>query len=162
MKLDAKYQALLAHAQEQDGVNTQGMSLCFQLLSLSARIDRDCAALLSPHGLSEARFVLLFLLENAPDGMASHVLADRAGVTRATVTTLVDGLLKAGLVERFAAETDRRSVMVKLSAQGTDLAKTLVATHAQWIGNLFAHLSETECQQLGVLLNKAAHGGSAS
>ena len=162
MKLDAKYQALLAHAQEQGGVNTQGMSLCFQLLSLSARIDRDCAALLAPHGLSEARFVLLFLLENAPDGMASHVLADRAGVTRATVTTLVDGLLKAGLVERFAAETDRRSVMVKLSAQGADLAKTLVATHAQWIGNLFDHLSEAECQQLGVLLNKAAHGGSAS
>lgn len=162
MKLETKYQALLSHAEQQKGVNVQGMSLCFQLLSLSARIDRDCAALLAPHGLSEARFVLMFLLESAPEGMPSHVLADRAGVTRATVTTLVDGLLKAGLVERFAAQTDRRSVMVKLSPQGVELAKTLVSTHAQWIGNLFQHLSEAECQQLGILLAKAADGEQAA
>lgn len=162
MKLEAKYQALLSHAEQQKGVNVQGMSLCFQLLSLSARIDKDCAALLAPHGLSEARFVLLFLLEEAPDGMPSHILAERAGVTRATVTTLVDGLLKAGLVQRFAAETDRRSVMVKLSPQGAELAKTLVGTHARWIGQLFQHLSEAECTQLSALLNKAAHGEQAS
>jgi DNA-binding MarR family transcriptional regulator len=128
---------------------------------LSARIDRDCAALLAPHGLSEARFVLLFLLEEAPDGMPSHILAERAGVTRATVTTLVDGLLKAGLVQRFAAEADRRTVTQKLSPQGAELARMLVATHAQWIGNLFKHLSEAECTQLGALLSKAAAGEQA-
>ena len=50
MKLEAKYRALLSHAEQQKGVNVQGMSLCFQLLSLSARIDRDCAALLAPQG----------------------------------------------------------------------------------------------------------------
>ncbi|EJC65201.1 MarR family transcriptional regulator [Alcaligenes ammonioxydans] len=162
MKLDAKYQALLSHARQQKGINIQGMELCFQLLSLSARIDRDCAALLAPHGLSEARFVLLFLLENAPEGMASHRLAERAGITRATVTTLVDGLLKAGLVQRFAAQADRRSVMVKLSPQGAELAKQLVATHARWIGQLFSHLSAAECVQLGALLSKAAGGEQAS
>ncbi|WP_395029810.1 MarR family winged helix-turn-helix transcriptional regulator [Alcaligenes aquatilis] len=162
MKLEAKYQALLSHAQQHQDVNIQGMSLCFQLLSLSARIDRDCAALLAPYGLSEARFVLLFLLKEAPGGMPSHILAERAGVTRATVTTLVDGLLKAGWGQRFAAEADRRSVMVKLSPQGEELAKTLVGTHAQWIGNLFGHLSEAECAQLSTLLNKAAAGEQAS
>jgi DNA-binding MarR family transcriptional regulator len=93
--------------------------------------------------------------------MPSHILAERAGVTRATVTTLVDGLLKAGLVQRFAAEADRRSVMVKLSPQGAELARMLVATHAQWIGNLFKHLSEAECTQLGALLSKAAAGEQA-
>lgn len=162
MTLEPKYQALLSHAQGQKGVNIQGMSLCFQLLSLAARMDRDCASLLAPHGLSEARFVLLFLLDEAPDGIASHVLSDRAGVTRATVTTLVDGLVKAGLVERFATEADRRSVMVKLSLEGADLAKTLIATHAQWIGSLFSHLSETECTQLTTLLSKAARGEQAA
>ncbi len=162
MNLEAKYQALLSHAQQQGEANIQGMSLCFQLLSLSARIDRDCAALLAPHGLSEARFVLLFLLEKAPEGMPSHVLAERAGVTRATVTTLVDGLLKAGLAERFAAQTDRRSVMVKLSPQGVALAQSLVSTHAQWIGGLFQHLSQAEYAQLSALLSKAAQGEQAS
>ena len=66
MQLSQKYQALLDEAQRRQLPDVDGIRLCFQALSLAAAIDRDCAALLAPHGLSEGRFVLLFLLDAAP------------------------------------------------------------------------------------------------
>src|SRR5256885_4071901 len=92
MQLEQKYQALLAEAERRKLDDVDSMRLCFQTLSLAARIDRDCAALLAPHGLSEGRFVLLFLLESASEGLAPNHLAEQAGITRATVTGLLDGL----------------------------------------------------------------------
>ena len=85
---------------------------CFQALSLAAAIDRDCAALLAPHGLSEGRFVLLFLLDAAPGGLAPAVLAQQAGVSRATVTGLIDGLEREALVARQADASDRRALRI--------------------------------------------------
>jgi hypothetical protein len=93
-------QALLAEAERRKLDDVDSMRLCFQTLSLAARIDRDCAALLAPHGLSEGRFVLLFLLESASEGLAPNHLAEQAGITRATVTGLLDGLEREALAER--------------------------------------------------------------
>ena len=75
MKLEQKYLALIQEAKRRKLPDVEGIRLCFQTLSLSAAIDRDCAALLAPHGLSEGRFVLLFLLDAAPDGLAPNTLA---------------------------------------------------------------------------------------
>ncbi|KAA9150109.1 MarR family transcriptional regulator, partial [Delftia sp. BR1] len=97
MQLEQKYQALLAEAERRKLDDVDSMRLCFQTLSLAARIDRDCAALLAPHGLSEGRFVLLFLLESASEGLAPNHLAEQAGITRATVTGLLDGLEREAL-----------------------------------------------------------------
>ena len=81
MKLEQKYHALIKEAQQRKMPNVEGIRLCFQTLSLAAGIDRDCAVLLAPHGLSEGRFVLLFLLDAAADGLAPNTLAEQAGLT---------------------------------------------------------------------------------
>ena len=112
MQLAQKYQALLDEAQRRQLPDVDGIRLCFQALSLAAAIDRDCAALLAPHGLSEGRFVLLFLLDAAPDGLAPAVLAQQAGVSRATVTGLIDGLERKALVARQADASDRRALRI--------------------------------------------------
>jgi len=158
MQLERKYMALLEDARQRGAADLGGMQLCFQILSLAAGIDRDCAALLSAQGLTEGRFVLLFLLDVAPDGLAPHVLAERAGVTRATITTLLDGLQRADLAERRADATDRRALTVYLTDKGKAVAQEMVAAHAQWIGGLFGHLSAQERSQLSNLLTKAAQG----
>ncbi|MEG1455356.1 MAG: MarR family transcriptional regulator, partial [Comamonas sp.] len=89
-KIEQKYQALLAEADRRQWPGQDRIRLCFQTLSLAAAIDRDCAQVLSGYGLSEGRFVLLFLLEAASAGLAPRELAEQAGVTRATVTGLLD------------------------------------------------------------------------
>ncbi|WP_269792178.1 MarR family transcriptional regulator [Stenotrophomonas sp. Iso1] len=156
MQLDQKYTALIQEAQRRQLSDVDGIRLCFQTLSLASAIDRDCAALLAPHGLSEGRFVLLFLLDAAGDGLAPNVLAERAGVTRATVTGLLDGLEREALIERTADSTDRRALRIHLTRKGKQVAKKVVDQHGHWIAGLFGNLSATERRQLTALLDKVA------
>ena len=81
--LDPKYQALLEEAERQDLADQDSMRVCAQTLTLAAMIDRRRAAALAPQGLSEGRFILLFLLEGHKSGLPPHVLADQARATPA-------------------------------------------------------------------------------
>ncbi|PJK06337.1 MarR family transcriptional regulator [Lysobacteraceae bacterium NML95-0200] len=157
MKLAQKYQALIHEAQQRGLADVEGMELCFQLLSIASGIDRDCAERLAPHGLSEGRFVLLFLLDAANDGLAPNVLAERAGISRATVTGLLDGLEREALIERQADVHDRRALRIVLTRKGKRLAKQVFAQHSLWIASLLSGLSGAERKQLSALLGKLAH-----
>lgn len=156
MQLEQKYEALLREAQKREVGDVAGIRSCFQILSLASAIDRDCAARLAPHGLSEGRFVVLFLLEGSPEGLAPNVLAQEAGVTRATITGLLDGLERDALISREADENDRRAMRVRLTRQGRQLARKVFAEHGRWIGGLLGGLSLAERKQLGTLLTKVA------
>lgn len=156
MELERKYLALLQEAQRRRMPDVEGIRLCFQTLSLAAGIDRDCATLLAPHGLSEGRFVLLLLLDSAPDGLAPNTLAERAGVTRATVTGLLDGLERAALIERHADARDRRALCVRLTRKGRRVARTVFEHHGRWIAGLYGGLCAAERAQLAALLQKVA------
>ncbi|MDR6234255.1 MarR family winged helix-turn-helix transcriptional regulator [Pseudomonas oryzihabitans] len=156
MDLEQKYLALLQEAQRRQFGDLDGIRLCFQTLSLAKAIDRDCAARLATHGLTEGRFILLFLLDAQPAGLAPNVLAEQAGVTRATVTGLLDGLEREGLAERQAVPEDRRALRVRLTPKGQALARSLVAEHSQWIASLFDNLNADERRQLAGLLAKVA------
>ncbi|NMG72825.1 MarR family winged helix-turn-helix transcriptional regulator [Parazoarcus communis] len=162
MNLEQKYQALLQEAQRRQLPDVAGIRLCFQTLSLASAIDRDCAALLTPHGLSEGRFVLLFLLDAASEGLAPNVLAEQAGITRATVTGLLDGLEREALIERQANASDRRALNIELTRKGKQVAKKVFDQHSRWIAGLFGNLSTPERQQLATLLDKVATNLGAS
>jgi DNA-binding MarR family transcriptional regulator len=160
IKLEQKYTALLGDVQRRaigavlpDAVAR--LRLCFEVLGLACAIDGDCATRLGRHGLSEGKFVLLFLLRGEPDGLSPHELAGRAGVTRGTITGLLDGLERDGFLARHADTLDRRKLLVRLSAKGEAAAATLVDEHAQWIASLFADFTAEEMRVLSSLLEKA-------
>ncbi len=158
IKLDQKYAALLGHAGHagDDGAGlAEGMRVCFEVLALASAIDGDCAARLGVYGLSEGKFVLLFLLEQAEGELSPHELAERAGVTRATVTGLLDGLERGGLVRRCAHDRDRRKLIVQLTLDGRQLAKALILEHSRWIGTLFSDFTFEERALLSRLLGRA-------
>ncbi|MEG2803005.1 MarR family transcriptional regulator [Stenotrophomonas sp.] len=150
--LAPKHQAFLAEMQRRGQPAPDGLTQCFQLLSLAAAIDQDCARRLAPQDLSEGRFVLLILLQGAEQALSPHQLAERAGVTRATVTGLLDGLQRDGLLERHADADDKRRINVCLTAAGEALAVSLFDQHTQWIRGLFADLSSAERRLLSGLL----------
>ncbi|WBX91187.1 MarR family winged helix-turn-helix transcriptional regulator [Achromobacter mucicolens] len=159
--LEPKHHALLEEVSRRGLPSADGVRLCFQVLALASAIDRDCAVRLAPKQLSEAKFVLLFLLQGQPDGLSPHELATRAGVTRATITGLVDGLERDGFVAREGGQADRRRIAVRLTAKGRRIAGRLFKEHATWIGSLFGGLSATEQDQLGGLLTKVWCGTDA-
>ncbi|PYE39941.1 DNA-binding MarR family transcriptional regulator [Rhizobium sp. PP-F2F-G20b] len=152
--LEQKHLALLDEAQRRGQSATGNMRLCFEVLALASAIDRACAARLAPHHLSEGKFVLLFLLRDLPEGLAPHELAERAGVTRATITGLLDGLERDGFLARYRGEEDRRKVSVRLTAKGQAVALDLFNEHSRWIGSLFAGFDQHERKTLDGLLKR--------
>jgi DNA-binding MarR family transcriptional regulator len=163
--LEQKHLALLDEARRRGLADIGNLRLCFEILTLAAAIDRDCAARLAPHQLSEGKFVLLFLLRDRAEGLSPHELADRAGVTRATVTGLLDGLERDGFLARHAMAEDRRRVAVRLTDKGKETAEVLFREHSSWIGTLLADLSDDEQRVLSGLLRRvwqATDSGSNS
>lgn len=68
IEIEQKHAALLQEAQRRGQLGVENMRLCFEVLALAAAIDRACAHRLAPHGLSEGKFVLLFLLHGKKMG----------------------------------------------------------------------------------------------
>ncbi|WP_294201584.1 MarR family transcriptional regulator [uncultured Sphingomonas sp.] len=145
---------MLGDAERHGRPEADDMRLCFEVLALASAIDRACAARLAPQRLSEGKFVLLLLLRDAPDGIAPHELASRAGVTRATVTGLLDGLERDGFLVRHDDRDDRRRVSVRLTEQGRTIAANLFVEHGQWIASLLAGVTPSERESVGALLRR--------
>jgi DNA-binding MarR family transcriptional regulator len=152
--LEQKYLSLLDEAQRSGQSQTANMRICFEILALASAIDRACASRLAPHRLSEGKFVLLFLLRDLPEGLAPYELAQRAGVTRATITGLLDGLERDGFLARYGNKEDRRKLSVRLTTKGQALALNLFNEHSQWISSLLTGFDQHEREALSVLLRR--------
>ncbi|WP_417782062.1 MarR family winged helix-turn-helix transcriptional regulator [Terasakiella pusilla] len=152
--LEQKYCALLGVAQEKGQADLSKMKACFEVLALASAIDRACARRLAPYQLSEGKFIVLFLLQQMPQGGAPNELAERAGVTRGTITGLLDGLERDGYISRQQDAADRRRLIVRLSPQGEEVAAKLGEEHSRWIVSLFEGFSEEDFKVLSPLLNR--------
>lgn len=64
-------------------------------------------------GMSQARWAVLFWLDQSPEGLSQSALAELAGVEAPTLVRLIDLLEAQGLVERRVSERDRRSKLVR-------------------------------------------------
>ncbi|OYY77310.1 MAG: hypothetical protein B7Y43_10490 [Sphingomonas sp. 28-62-20] len=60
------------------------------------------------------------------DGRPVRVLASEFGAPDSTISSALDRLARRGLIRRVPSETDRRSVLVSLSAEGEVLADRLL------------------------------------
>lgn len=128
---------------------------------------------LTEHNISQGRFSVLMLLWNpaqrrteAPAGgtcagtCASNSprtpaeLAEAAGVTRATMTGLIDTLERDGLVRREPDPDDRRMMSVRLTPKAEKFLIDLLPAHFQIMACLMASLSESERRTLVQLLTK--------
>lgn len=164
--LEQKHLALLVEAERRAVAPADNIRACFELLTLAGAIDRDCAARLARHRLSEGKFVLLFLLHDKPDGLSPYELAERAGVTRATITGLLDGLERDGFIVRRGGLDDRRKIAVALTEVGQKTARDLFNEHTVWVASLFEGFTADERKTLNDLLqriwrNLDSHGQQA-
>ncbi len=79
---------------------------------------------LTPHGLSFARYEALMLLYYSRTGsLPLGKMGVRLQVHQTSVTQLVDGLQRAGLVERSPHPTDRRTTLASLTERGREVAE---------------------------------------
>src|SRR6187455_1322900 len=90
------------------------------LLRAHAHATRELnAQLTADHGLTISDYEVLLRLSRAPDRRLRRVdLAQEVLLTASGITRLLDGLERAGYVERGTCETDRRVVYAVLTEAG--------------------------------------------
>jgi DNA-binding MarR family transcriptional regulator len=110
---------------------------------------------LAAEGISHGRFMLLIVLDREPDQpLAASELAEQAGVTKQTITSLLDGLERDQYVDRNPHPQDRRSVVVTLLPRGRELLERIMPPMYRRQVEMLGDLSREEQQTLTRLLKK--------
>lgn len=110
--------------------------------------------LMDEYGLSEGRLVVMITLYQEPEGITPSQLADRSGVTRATISAMVSRMTRDGLAELKREEHDGRSKKVSLTDAGRAFLEEVLPTHYRRAASLVSNLTEDEQEQLLRLLRK--------
>jgi DNA-binding MarR family transcriptional regulator len=105
-----------------------------------ARLAKQIEIALVPLDLSLPQYRVLALLGEG--STASSVLARRLAVSPPTVTSVVDGLVGRGLVDREADPEDRRRLTLLLTREGTKLLAAADAAAEARLGEIAGYFDE--------------------
>lgn len=121
--------------------------------AITRRLNAD---LLEGHDLTLSDYEVLFRLSRAEDGMMRRVdLASSVLLTASGITRLLDGLERAGLVEKASCSSDARVTYAKLTDAGTRKLAEAAKTHLAGVEELFTgRYSAEELESLGELLSR--------
>lgn len=96
-------------------------------------------------GRTAGRFtVLRILFLTGGHCLTQSEMSKRLMITAATVTYLIDGLVKEGLVERRTHEQDRRTIEVILTPKGKEVCLRLIPAMARLAATFCRGFSEAE------------------
>ncbi len=114
---------------------------------------------LAKHGLSHGRFAILMYLNRNPETPVNQThLAEAYGVSKATVTGLIDGLERDSMVERLPDPTDRRASLVRLAPAGLTFLAGFLPNHFQGVSELMSGLASADRIKLMELLCRVRAG----
>jgi DNA-binding MarR family transcriptional regulator len=152
-------ETLKKFAQRYPQADISAVSAFLHLLRLATDLSFALDACLSLHGLLQGRWwVLILLMREENLTSTPSALAEKAGVTRATMTGLIDGLERDGLVERLLDSRDRRSVSVRLTAAGQSRLDQVMPDYYRRVHDCMAGLDESDRERLHELLNLIGSG----
>ena len=144
-------------ARRYEEMEPSSVNAAVTLLKVGSDLLTGFEKMLRGYGLSQGRFLILIVMNRQPDEETTpSVLAEKIGVTRATMTGLINGLVRDGLIERYARADDRRGVNLKLTRMGRDLLEGLLPDYWSRIFTLMGGLDDDEEKALVALLGKVA------
>lgn len=152
--------AQLAAAQwQQQRPDLDGFSMAVigRLGELSQVISRDhLLPFFAAHGLQAGEFDLLATLRRSgePYALMPTALYESAMISSGGMTSRIDRLEKAGLIERRRHPSDRRGILVALTTAGFELIDSMLSAHVDNLQRVLAALSDEEKQQLHALTGK--------
>lgn len=126
------------------------------LVRAEASVRRSLAAALEREGLSAAGFSALVVLTTAGGELELRTLRRRMGWSKANATEVTGTLEARSLVVRRRHPSDRRAVLVTLTAAGAELVHRLFPDHAERVSATFAALDEHEKRSLAQICRKLA------
>lgn len=152
-------QALQQMAKRYPELDIPSIETCLAFLDTITAFYAAVDSYFAQFGLSRGKVTLLMqLVEADEDGLLPSEFAERAGVTRATVTSLLDGLEREQLVTRQPHPDDRRMLRVHMTEKGRELMNEILPDHFCRMKDFMAHLSDRDKKTFIRLLNKLRAG----
>ena len=114
------------------------------------------------HGLTVNDYEVLLRLAQAPERMMRRVdLAKSVLLTPSGITRLLEGLERAGYVERASCSSDARVTYALLTDEGYQKLRQASSTHVEGISSHFAErFSPEELETLAELLSRLPLDGA--
>ena len=135
------------------------ISTFLYLLRVATDLSNVLDECLSRHGLLQGRWWVLILLMRE-DSMSStpSALSEKIGVSRATITGLLDGLERDGLIRRFYNELDRRRLSICLTELGQKKLDLVMPDYYARLKLCMSELNEDARESLKEMLTLISHG----
>jgi DNA-binding MarR family transcriptional regulator len=134
-------------------VATDQFSAAWETFFRTTRRLRSRAGKQPIEGLSVPQYHLLEPLRDT-DELTVGVLAEAAGVAAPTATRMLDCLARDGYVERRHSESDRRAVLVSLTANGSEAVEAAHEHVQAWRRRVFESLEPAEREHAARLLTR--------
>ncbi|OGV77173.1 MAG: MarR family transcriptional regulator [Methylotenera sp. RIFCSPLOWO2_02_FULL_45_14] len=155
-------EVLTKFAKRYPDADITAVSSFLHLLRVATDLSIALDTCLSKHGLLQGRWwVLILLMREDSKTSTPSALADKAGVTRATMTGLIDGLEQSGLVARIYTKDDRRSVLISLTEAGQAKLDVVMPDYYRRLRQCMQALDEEKRRQLQQILGLINSGISA-
>ena len=125
-----------------------------KLLRVSSDLSMALDNFLAGYGLLQSRWwVLILLMREQSLTSTPSELAEKAGVSRATMTGLIEGLQREGLVARLEDDQDRRKYAVKLTTAGQARLDAVMPDYYRRVQQLMQPVAEEERHALVACLS---------
>lgn len=104
--------------------------------------------------LSDGRFMVLMTLLRNKEPMKATDIANELGVSRATMTGLLDSLTRDGYIAKKDCKNDRRICFLSLTDKAEKHLKEMLPEHFKQVSAFFECLSKQETGELKKIISK--------
>lgn len=137
-------------------IDTAGMAILGRMRLITLLVRPQIEAIFKEHKLDTGETDVIFTLlrSGSPYCLRPTELFKSLMVSSGGMTSRLERLLKAGLIQRIADEDDGRSLLVQLTEQGIVCARNAFKSDMMVETQILSGLSQQEQEQLAHLLRK--------
>lgn len=149
-------QLLRDWSRERPDLDASAMAVVGRLLHLGGLLQARATERLAEHGIGYTELDVLATLRRsgAPFRLSPTALRKSVLLTSGAMTACLNRLERRGLISRSSDNSDRRSLMAALTAQGVQLIDAAIASHFMQANQAVAGLEPAESWELARLLRK--------
>ena len=152
------WEELEKHAQAVPEIDPAAVIAMLEIRQAAEKIQETILNVLkNEHHLSEGKFCVLIVMHQHPEGIAPSFLAEKVGVTRATISAMLQRMERDGMVHITSDVTDGRGNQVSLTAKGQEFMGEILPQHYHRISKLMGKLTEEEHKELIHLIKKLSN-----
>ncbi|MDQ0496179.1 DNA-binding MarR family transcriptional regulator [Paenibacillus brasilensis] len=138
-------------------LDPQSLSTLVLFMQTSHEIYNGVSSLLCEYGLSVGNLKILIYLFLYDRSLTPSELAEYSGVTRSTITSVIDKLERDGLVRRSTL-TDRRMTAISLTDKGKKLMTEKIPKFTLLFADLMSEFTQEDHIYFTTLLQKLSSG----